>query len=383
MQYREIGKTGVKASLLGFGCMRLPFVNGDGHQGVDKEKAIELIQYAADNGVNYFDNALGYHSKLSEGIMGEALQTRRSKVLYVTKQPWWEMPDDASIRRNLEETLTKLRTDHIDFYLLHRIIPEEWENIKKRELFKFFEGFKREGLIKHIGFSYHGNFENFKDVVTEYPWELCMVQQNMLDINTEVTQAGLEFAGDNGLGVAIMEPLRGGGLAYAPTPVKAVYDVFAKPSRSPAEWAFRHLADTPQVTSIVSGMSTLEQLKANIAIFSQPDILPNCLSPAEKATISAARDAYKSIISIPCTACNYCVPCPTGVQIPGIFTNYNDFRMFEHSVQPKRSYMFTTRAGGDATKCVNCGKCLKKCPQNIDIPQELNVAHDVLKGFHE
>jgi predicted aldo/keto reductase-like oxidoreductase len=315
--------------------------------------------------------------------MGEALESRRSKVLYVTKQPWWEMPDGAAIDRNLDETLKKLRTDYIDLYLLHRITPEAWPDIQAQGIFDFFEKFKREGLIKHIGFSYHGDFETFKNVVTTYPWESCMVQQNMLDINTEVTQAGLEFAGDNGLGVAIMEPLRGGGLAYAPTPVKKIYDTSTHPNRSPAEWGFRHLADTLQVTTIVSGMSTMEQLKQNISTFSQNDMLPHCLSAAEKQTIATARDAYKSIISVPCTGCNYCVPCPTGVQIPGIFTNYNDFRMFEHSTQPKRSYMFTTRAGGDATKCTNCGKCLKKCPQNINIPKELTTAHETLKGFNE
>jgi predicted aldo/keto reductase-like oxidoreductase len=210
-----------------------------------------------------------------------------------------------------------------------------------------------------------------------------MVQQNMLDIGVEATQEGLEFAGDNGLGVAIMEPLRGGGLAYAPTPVKKVYDATDFPTRTPAEWAFRHLVDTKQVTTVVSGMSTMEQLKENIAMFSQESMVAGCLTPAERETIATARDAYKSIISIPCTGCNYCVPCPVGVQIPGIFTNYNDFRMFEHSVQPKRSYMFTIRAGGDATKCVDCGKCLKKCPQNINIPQELATAHETLKGFNE
>ncbi|MCL2386752.1 MAG: aldo/keto reductase [Defluviitaleaceae bacterium] len=384
MQYRTLGKTGLKVSLLGMGCMRLPFINGDGNLGVDLEKAFELIQYTADAGINYFDNALGYHSRESEAIMGEALESRRDKVIYVTKQPWWEMPDDASIRRNLEETLKKLRTDHIDIYLLHRITPEAWEDIQRREIFKFFEGFKREGLIKHIGFSYHGDYETFKDVVKTYPWETCMVQQNMLDINAEVTQAGLEFAGDNGLGVAIMEPLRGGGLTYAPTPVKKIYDAHEQfPNRPPVEWAFRHLVDTAQVSTIVSGMTTIEQVKQNIKMFSQPDMQPNCLSAEEKTTIANAREAYKSIISVPCTGCNYCVPCPLGVQIPGIFTNYNDFRMFEHSHQPRRSYMFTTRANADATKCTSCNKCLKKCPQNIDIPKKLKEAHEVLKGWVE
>jgi len=380
MQYRTLGKTGLNVSLLGMGCMRLPFINGDSNQGVNRDAAIELLQFTADNGINYFDNAFGYHSRESEAILGEALENRREKVIYATKQPWWEMHDDSTIRLNLENTLKKLRTDYIDVYLLHRIIPEAWEDIQKREIFKFFEGFKREGLIRHIGFSYHGNFETFKEVVTKYPWEMCMVQQNMLDIENEVTQAGLEFAGDNGLGVTIMEPLRGGGLAFAPASVKEIYSCLP---RTPAEWAFRHLVDTAQVSSIVSGMSSIEQVKENIAMFSQDSMKPGCLSQAEKETISAARDAYKSIISIPCTTCNYCVPCPTGVQIPGIFSQYNEFKMFEHCNNPRRVYMFTTRAGGDVSKCTDCGKCVKKCPQNINIPQELRIAHETLKGWNE
>ncbi|MCL1844981.1 MAG: aldo/keto reductase [Defluviitaleaceae bacterium] len=380
MQYRILGKTGLRVSLLGMGCMRLPFVDGDCTKGVDLDAAIELLQFAADNGVNYFDNAFGYHGQESEAIVGEALESRRDKVILATKQPWWVMPDDDSIRRNLESTLKKMRTDCIDVYMLHRVIPEAWDDIKRRGIFEKFDGFRREGLIKHIGFSYHGNFDTFKAVVTEYPWEMCMVQQNMLDIDTEVTQAGLEFAGDAGLGVTIMEPLRGGGLAFAPPGVREIY---GENLRSPAEWAFRHLVDTAQVSSIVSGMADIDVLKKNIALFSQGDMVAGCLSSDEKKTIAAARDAYKKIVSVPCTACNYCVPCPEGVQIPGIFTQYNEFKMFEHSQNPRRVYMFTTRAGGDFTKCTGCARCVKKCPQLIDIPKGLAVAHEALKGWSE
>jgi len=400
MQYRTLGKTGLDVSLVGMGCMRFPFVDGDCNKGVDLQSAFELLQYAADNGVNYFDTAYGYHGTNSEAILGEALESRRKNLIFTTKQPWWIMSDDYSIRANLENTLKKLRTDYIDCYLLHRIIPEEWENIKKREILKHFENFKREGLIRHIGFSYHGDYETFKRVATEYPWEMCMVQQNMLDIDIEVTAAGLEFAGELGLGVTIMEPLRGGGLAFAPPPVQTVYEKYERETkngfetnakdtqtvyrcRPPQEWAFRHLADSPAVSSIVSGMSSMAQLVENIAMFSQEDMKPGCLSPAEKETISAARAAYKSIVSIPCTTCDYCVPCPVGVQIPGIFSLYNEFKMFEQTDNPRRNYMFTTRAGGDASKCTNCGVCIKKCPQNINIPQALQTAHETLQGWVE
>jgi predicted aldo/keto reductase-like oxidoreductase len=211
-----------------------------------------------------------------------------------------------------------------------------------------------------------------------------MVQQNMLDIENEVTHAGLEVAGRHGLGVTIMEPLRGGGLAFAPAPVKAVYERSDFPERTPVEWAFRHLINSTYVSSIPSGMSSIAQVKENVKMFSQDCFRPNCLSQAEQETISAARNAYNSIVSIPCTTCDYCVPCPTGVQIPGIFSQYNEFEMFERkNMNPRRVYMFTTRAGGDVSKCNACGKCVKKCPQNINIPQDLQTAHEVLKGWNE
>ena len=382
MQYNKLGKTGLNVSRLGLGCMRLPFVNGDGHQGVDIPKAIELIQYAADNGVNYFDTAFGYHGKQSEAILGEALEHKRKEVVYVTKQPFWEMHDKATIRRNLEDTLKKLRTDYIDAYLLHRIMPPSWEAIQQQEIFAELDKFKQEGLIRNVGFSYHGDANTFKDVAAKYPWDMCKVQHNLLDINREVTPDGIKFAGELGLGVAIMEPLRGGGLAHAPQVVQDVYNK-SEHKRTAAEWEFRHLVNMPEISVVVSGMTTLEQLKENIAMFSQADMQPNCLSGAEKQTIADARKAYESIITIPCTACNYCVPCPAGVQIPGVFTAFNDAHRFGLFNQPRRAYMFMRNAGGDATKCTSCGVCLEKCPQEIDIPKELQTAHNALTGWHE
>jgi len=382
MQYRKLGNTGLNVSLLGMGCMRLPFINGDGHQGVDVPAAIELIQYAANNGINYFDTAFGYHGRQSEAILGEALEHKRKDVIYVTKQPFWEMHDVSTIRRNLENTLKKLRTDYIDAYLLHRIMPPSWDAIQQREIFKELDNFKQEGLVRNVGFSYHGDAETFKDVAAKYPWDMCKVQHNMLDINREVTAAGIELAGKLGLGVAIMEPLRGGGLAHAPETVKNVYDN-ASTIRPAAEWAFRHLVNMPEISVIVSGMSNMEQLKQNIAMFSQSDMLPNSLSADEKQTIADARKAYESIITIPCTACNYCIPCPAGVQIPNIFTQFNDAHRFGHFDQPRRAYMFMRNAGGDATRCTSCGVCLEKCPQEINIVEKLQTAHAALEGWHE
>jgi predicted aldo/keto reductase-like oxidoreductase len=282
----------------------------------------------------------------------------------------------------LENTLKKLRSDYLDLYLVHGIGAGSWEGIKERKIFAEFEKFKAEGLIRTIGFSYHVTFELFKEVVSAYPWDFCQVQYNMLDINREVTDAGLAYASKLGVAVAVMEPLRGGGLSQAPGPVKEVYDGYPV-KRSPSEWAFRHVLDKPEVSTILSGMTTLEQLKENIAIFSQKDIAPGCMSAEEKAVVAKARAAYESIVTIPCTACNYCMPCPQGVGIPGVFGIYNNAHRFQHFDSARRSYYFAVKGSRDASKCVECGQCAPKCPQNIAIPDELKKAHRELKGWNE
>ena len=382
MHYRTLGKTGLKVSQLGMGCMRLPFIDGDGKNGVDKDAAIELIQYAANNGINYFDTAFAYHGGQSEAILGEALEHKRNDVVYVTKQPFWEMHDLDTICRNFENTLKKLRTDCIDAYLLHRIMPPSWEAIQQREIFKVLDSFKQQGMVKHVGFSYHGDFETFKDVAAKYPWEMCKVQHNMLDLTREVTKAGVEFASTLDLGIAIMEPLRGGGLAYAPQAVQDVYSATGK-NWTPAEWAFRYLADMPEISVIVSGMSNMQQLKQNIELFSHPTMVASILTSGEKQALLDARDAYNSIVTIPCTTCNYCIPCPAGVQIPNIFGQYNDAHRFGHHDQPRRGYLFAKNAGGGAEKCTGCKACISQCPQEIDIVKQLQTAHDFLDGWKE
>jgi hypothetical protein len=265
---------------------------------------------------------------------------------------------------------------------MHGIGPGVWENILKWNIWSEFEKFRDEGLIKHIGFSYHGNITHFKEVVKHYPWDLCLVMHNLLDINREVTAEGIDIAHQQGLAVTIMEPLRGGGLSYAPKPVAEVYNTHPV-KRTPTEWAFRYLANNPSVASIVSGMSDMEQLKQNIAIFSQPDMVPNCLTDEEQKLIVSARETYESIVTIPCTGCNYCMPCPQNVGISNTFNLYNDGNRFEFFDQVRRSYMFATRGGRSVDKCIACGECTPKCPQGIDIPEQLKVAHEVLKGWNE
>jgi predicted aldo/keto reductase-like oxidoreductase len=392
MQYRQFGKLGYEVSAFGMGCMRLPRILKGDHAEVDREKAWEMIRYAADHGVTYFDTAYGYHSKTSEEVLGEALEGgRRERVKIATKQPFGVMRDLSSgggktlpenARRNLEATLKKLRTSFIDVYLIHNIGAGDWEEIKRSKVIEEYEKFRAEGLIGAIAFSYHGDYAGFKPVLDYYDWGMCQIQQNLIDVDREATEQAIRDAGKKGCALVIMEPLRGGNLAVPPAPVKAIYDSYRE-KRGAVEWAFRHVLNYPEVSTILSGVSTLEQLKDNIGIFSKPEAAANSLSDEEKRLIVRVREQYLALKSVPCTACEYCLPCPQGVNIPQVFGKYNDGLMFGTFEPSRRTYMFQVRAKQDASLCVGCGACEKKCPQHIGIIKELKAAHERLKGWVE
>ena len=390
MQYRNFGKTGYKVSAFGMGCMRLPRMAGaENDNQVDREKSYEMIRYAVDNGVTYFDTAFGYHNKTSEEVLGEALENgRREKVKIATKQPFGTMKDLQSggganiqdnARKNLENTLKKLRTDHIDMYLIHALGQNSWEDVKKEKIIELYQKFRSEGLIRGIGYSYHGQFPCFKEILEFYDWDMCQIQQNFMDIEREATEEAIRLAGKKGCAVVIMEPLRGGLLATPPAPVQSLYDEYPV-KRSGVDWAFRHCLNYPEVSTVLSGVSTLEQLKQNVAIFSKNDAVPNCLNDDEKKLLVQVKEKYQSLKSIPCTGCEYCLPCPKGVHIPGIFARYNDGKMYGSFDPPRRGYAFMTRGKRDASQCQACGDCEKKCPQHIDIIEKLKMVHETLKG---
>ena len=383
MQYRNYGKTGRQVSAFGMGCMRLPRIINANEARVDREKAYELIRYAVDHGVNYFDTAYGYHNMTSEEVLGEALEGgRREKVQIATKQPFGVMKTQADVRKNLEASLRKLRTDYIDVYLIHNINPGCWEGVKQRKIIEEYEQFRAEGMIKGIGFSYHGNFECFKDVLEFYDWDMCQMQQNFIDIKREATEEGIRLAGKKGCALVIMEPLRGGNLACPPPQIQALYDEYPV-KRNAVEWAFRHELNYPEVSTILSGVTTLDQLKEDIEIFSKPDAAAGCLSPEEKEIIARVRVTYASLASIPCTGCEYCMPCPHGVNIPQVFSKFNDGTMFGTFEPSRRGYYFQTKFKSDASLCVECGECEQKCPQGIAVVKELKHAHEKLKGWIE
>ncbi|MDR3247748.1 MAG: aldo/keto reductase [Treponema sp.] len=386
MQYRQYGKLGFQVSAFGMGCMRLPRLATGGDQAdVDREKAWEMMRYAADHGVNYFDTAFGYHSRTSEEVLGEALEGgRREKVKIATKQPFGTMTDLKTgggktvlenARRNLENTLNKLRTSYIDVYLIHNIGAASWEDIKKAKIIDEYEKFRAEGLIKAIAYSYHGDYAGFKPVLDFYDWGMVQIQQNLLDVEREATEQAIFDVGKKGSALVIMEPLRGGYLAVPPAPVQALYDSFPV-KHSGVEWAFRHVLNYPQVSTILSGVTTLAQLKDNLEIFSKEDAVPNNLKDDEKKLIAQVREKYLSLKSVPCTGCEYCLPCPQGVSIPQIFGRYNDGVMFGNFGPARRNYASLTKGNADVSHCVECAACEKKCPQHIGIIKELKVVHE-------
>ncbi len=386
MLYRDFGKTGEKVSVLGFGCMRLPII-GDDPTCVDQENAINMIRYAVDQGVNVIDTAYPYHSSslehggASEPIVAKALKDGyRDKVKIATKLPSWMIETREDMDKYLNEQLERLETDHIDFYMVHGINQTYWENLKELGFDEFLDKAIADGRIKHAGFSFHHRIELFKEVVDYYDWSFCLIQYNYLDRDYQAGKEGLEYAHSKGLGVAVMEPLRGGQLAVIiPEEVKKVFDS-SDVKRSPAEWALRWVWNHPEVSVVLSGMGTMEQIKENLKV--AEEALPNSLTDTELKITDQAKSIFDNKFKINCTGCGYCLPCPNGVSIPENFAKYNDYFLFG-SPETKEVYLFhymgLIMENERADSCTECGICEEHCPQNIPIIQELKKVKELYK----
>ena len=359
-----------ESSMLGFGCMRFP-TTPEGK--IDEPEAIRMIRHAIDSGVTYIDTAYPYHGGESEIVVGKALQDGyREKVILTTKLPCWNVKTHEDMMRHLDEQLEKLQTDHVDFYILHAMNSDRLEQMQKLDYKKFYAEALAQGKIRYPGFSFHDNAEAFIRILDDWDqWRMAQVQMNILDDENQATLAGIREAGKRGIGVVIMEPLRGGLLANPPADVKAVYEQFAD-KRSPVEWGFRYLYSMPEVITILSGMSTWEQVVDNLRIFDLNE--RPVLTEEENALFKSVKATYMARTKTRCTGCRYCQPCPMGVQIPRIFQGY-DGAMLRADSSFADGYAKIVADQADASRCVKCRKCEKACPQHLPIVQYLQEIH--------
>ncbi|MDR2966988.1 MAG: aldo/keto reductase [Methanobacteriaceae archaeon] len=365
MLYRKMKKNGDELSILGYGCMRYPKKNGL----IDYKRTEKQIMTAIDSGVNYFDTAYLYPG--SEKTLGKILKNNdcREKVKIADKMPAPTARDRKKMDEIFEEQLDRLQTDYIDYYMIHNLIKfEDWEKLKKNGILEFVNEEKEKGRIINFGFSFHGNLHNFKKIIDDFDWEFTLVQYNYIDENYQAGTEGVEYAASKGIGVIIMEPLRGGMLVdKLPKNAKKHIEIFDIKC-SPGEWAFRWVWDNPDVKVVLSGMNEEEHIEENIKAAS--NAFPNSLSMEEKEMLEKVKEEFKSKIKVDCTNCAYCMPCPHNVDIPTCFSSYNDKSIFG-GFRPLGMYVNATEDKSAAYKCRECGICEEKCPQEIAIVDEL------------
>jgi len=376
MQYRKLVNDGEQLSVLGYGCMRFPTKNGR----IDEEKAEKQMLYAFEKGVNYYDTAYPYHSGKSEVMLGKFINKNniRDKVYIADKLPAFLVNRSEQIQKYFDTQLKRLNTDYIDYYLMHMLDSlKSWEKLKKLGILDFIKEKKESGQIRHIGFSFHGRPEEFIKILEDYDWEFCQIQFNYLDEYNQAGLAGLKKAYEKGIGVVVMEPLRGGNLAAkAPDKVKEKFMEYSE-KRTAAFWALRWIWNHKEVGVVLSGMNVDEHIEENIKVANLTT--PDSMSVEEIQIVDEVKEIYKSLMKVPCTGCNYCMPCPFGVDIPTTFSDYNNKyffggRMAQVQYVGRSVGMFDTSKSG-ADLCTECGKCERHCPQNIQIRKELKNAH--------
>jgi len=381
MQYREVPKNGDKLSVLGYGCMRLP----QRMNSINQKLAEKQIMFALEQGVNYFDTAVPYHSGKSEPFLGKVFSQNgcREKVKLATKLPHWSASSKEEMDRILDEQLSKLQTDRIDYYLIHGINGGLWEAAKQHGVIEFMDDALKTGKIINAGFSFHGLAEEFSGIVDDYDWTFCQIQYNFLDTKNQAGKAGLKYAASKDMAVMIMEPLRGGNLAKTPPP--SVRDIWAKADekKTPAVWSLSWIWNHPEVTVVLSGMNDDDHIDENLALADKAQ--PNSFSENELKLVREVAAEFRKVMRVGCTGCQYCMPCPAGVNIPSCFECYNSKHAFKDK-GAKMMYLFqngglVTEKQTLASMCEQCGECVEKCPQNLPIPDLLKEVQEDMEGF--
>jgi predicted aldo/keto reductase-like oxidoreductase len=379
LKYRKFGKVDFQVSALGFGAMRLP-VTDNNPASIKEAESIDMLRYAIDNGVNYFDTAYLYHMGASEKIVARALQDGyRDKVKVATKMPCNMVQKVEDFDRIFNEQLTRLETSKIDFYLLHGLNKASWVKVQEMNILKWAEEKMAAGKIEHLGFSFHDSFEVLKEIIDAYSgWAFCQIQYNFMDVNYQAGTRGLKYAAEKGLAVVVMEPLRGGRLSKEPP--KVVADIWSRAStrRSPVEWALLWVWEHPEVSVVLSGMSAMSQVSENLAIAGRSG--PGVLTAEDMALADQVRRAYRKLSPVSCTGCRYCMPCPNNVEIPRIFEIYNDGVIYNDPTLAHMLYSghFGIKPEQRADKCISCEQCVEKCPQKVAVPERLKEAHKFL-----
>lgn len=383
MKYRKMGSLAWEVSALGFGCMRLP-TSGLFHR-VNEKYAIEILRYGIDQGINYVDTAWPYHLGQSEQVLGKALKDGyRQKVHLVTKLPMFLVRKAEDFDKYLDQQLQRLQTDCLDIYLFHMLDEGQFAKVKNLNLISKMEKAREEGKIKHIGFSFHDTLPVFKQIADYYHWDMAQIQYNYMDTAIQATTEGLEYAHKKGIAVVVMEPLKGGQLADPPAEAKAVI-AQAPVVRKSVDWALQFLWNRPEVACVLSGMGNKKMVEENCASADASGI--GSLSATENQVIETLAGIYRKKIIVPCTACRYCMPCPSGVDIPQNFALLNNksfgsvgkfasrivqwFITRNYRRLAKNKKQLQANIKGRASMCSRCNACVPKCPQQIRIPEEL------------
>ncbi len=380
MIFNKIADSSFSVSKLGFGTMRLPIFDDD-PSSINTVEAYEMLNFAIGSSrINYIDTAYPYHDGEGEKFLGKYFKDcdKRGNVQLATKMPLWEVNETKDFDRLFQEQLTRLKTDKIDYYLMHCLEKHSWPKMKKLGIIEWFERKKQEGLISHFGFSFHDDFDVFKQIIDDYNWEFCQIQYNFMGEDVQAGTKGLKYAKRKGVNIIVMEPLLGGVLVNYPPRIQKIWDDATKKSvKTPVELALRWLCNQPEISMILSGMSTLEQVRENMEIVSNN----KKLTEYDLKLINDIRNEYNKIDSVPCTKCNYCIPCPHGVDIPRIFEMYNEGVTFgEKQVELNKNIYAIMNESRRADKCIECGICEEKCPQSIPIMQWLKKAEIQLTG---